>query len=156
MFHVELRQFPHVSRTFNLSREELEGRILVPWLSGRGVELDERRFTPPKARLTVYEGPELGTPEMGLGRGWANVTRGGEDVTRRVLEEVRSAGDPALEEFVAQVEERAGDGGLSLSDVFALARERHPDWQQRELAALTDQAVWSLLRGGRLRIVRQP
>ena len=41
MFHVELRQFPHVARMFNLSREELEARILGPWLAGRELELDQ-------------------------------------------------------------------------------------------------------------------
>ena len=28
MFHVELRQFPHQARAFNLTREELDARIL--------------------------------------------------------------------------------------------------------------------------------
>ena len=34
VFHVELRQFPHQARAFNLTREELDERILVPGLAG--------------------------------------------------------------------------------------------------------------------------
>ena len=37
----------------------------------------ERSWEPAKARLTVYEGPEVRPDDMGLGRGWATVTRGG-------------------------------------------------------------------------------
>ena len=32
VFHVELRQFPHVARVFNLSREELDARFARPWV----------------------------------------------------------------------------------------------------------------------------
>ena len=46
VFHVELRQFPHQTRAFNLTREELDARILGPWVSAGGVELDDRRWSP--------------------------------------------------------------------------------------------------------------
>src|SRR5436305_6560373 len=91
MFHAQLRQFPNVAQSFNLSRAELESRILVPWAAERPVLLDDLRFGPEKAKLTVYEGPRLAPEQMGLGRGWANVTRSGQDVTARLLEEVRAA-----------------------------------------------------------------
>ncbi len=87
MFHVELRQFPHQTRAFNLTREQLDARILRPWVSDGAVELDDRRWSSERAKLTVYEGPELSPDQLGLGRGWANVTRAGEDVTARVLAE---------------------------------------------------------------------
>ncbi|MGB8879441.1 MAG: hypothetical protein WCD11_24215, partial [Solirubrobacteraceae bacterium] len=87
MFHVELRQFPHQTRAFNLTRQELDARILGPWVSGGRVELDDRRWTSDRARLTIYEGPVLTGDQLGLGRGWANVTRQGEDVTERLLAE---------------------------------------------------------------------
>ena len=75
MFHVELRQFPHVARAFNLSAEELEARILRRWRGGTELELQDRLWDPRRAKLTVYEGRELEISEIGLGRGWANVTR---------------------------------------------------------------------------------
>jgi hypothetical protein len=57
VFHVELRQFPHQARAFNLSREELDARILGPWISGAPIELQDRRWTSEKAKLTILAGP---------------------------------------------------------------------------------------------------
>jgi glyoxylase I family protein len=94
VFHVELRQFPHTARAFNLSRERLHARILVPWVRGNSVELDQQTFAPERAKLTIYEGPELQTVDMGMGRGWQNVVRSGEDVTDRELR--AAASQPAV------------------------------------------------------------
>ena len=85
MFHVELRQFPHTVRAFNLTRERVHARIVAPWLRGELVELDSQQFAPERAKLKIYEGPELATADMGMGRGWQNVMRRGEDVTDREL-----------------------------------------------------------------------
>lgn len=85
VFHVELRQFPHTVRAFNLSRERLHAQILVPWVRGNSVELDQQTFAPDRAKLTICEGPELQTVDMGMGRGWQNVVRSGDDVTDREL-----------------------------------------------------------------------
>jgi len=89
VFHVQLRQFPNVARAFNLTREELDSQILVPWAAGEPVTWSDRKWPPDKARITIYEGPQLRTEEIGLGRGWANATRTGEDVTERVLTEAQ-------------------------------------------------------------------
>jgi glyoxylase I family protein len=86
VFHVELRQFPHAARAFNLTREQLHARILAPWLRGEVVEVDSQRFAPERAKLTIYEGPELETVDMGMGRGWQNVMRRGVEVTDRELQ----------------------------------------------------------------------
>ena len=85
MFHVELRQFPHQARAFNLSREELDTRVIAPWVAGRAIELDDRRWSPERARLTIYESPHLTPDQLGMGRGWQSVTRDGVDVTARLL-----------------------------------------------------------------------
>ncbi len=90
MFHVELRQFPHQGRSFNLDREQLEQRILGPWLRGELVEVQDRRWAPHKAKLTIYESRALEIEEIGLGRGWANVTRIGTEVTRQLLAQAHS------------------------------------------------------------------
>ena len=89
VFHVELRQFPHQTRAFNLTREELDARIVGPWIAGEAIELNEYRWLPDRATLTIYEGPLLGVADMGLGRGWQNVTRKGREVTQEVLIEAR-------------------------------------------------------------------
>ena len=94
MFHLELRQFPNVARAFNLSDEELARRFCSArgstggWSSSTSIG-----SSPDRARLTVYEGRALATDEIGMGRGWGNVTRTGTDVTERVLEAAR---DPSL------------------------------------------------------------
>src|SRR5690348_815721 len=91
MFHVELRQFPHVAREFNLAAEDLQARIVAPWVAGQVVEIGERKWAPERAKLTIYEGPQLRPDEIGMGRGWSNATRSGEDVTAQLLEPVQSA-----------------------------------------------------------------
>jgi hypothetical protein len=50
MFHVELRQFPHQTRAFNLSREELDDRIVGPWIEGAPIEMDDYRCCPTAPR----------------------------------------------------------------------------------------------------------
>jgi hypothetical protein len=136
MFHLELRQFPHLTRAFNLTREELEQRILGPWIAGRAVELNDRRWSRQKARLTVYEGERLGPEEIGLGRGWGNVTRKCKDVTAQLLDQA-SAGLEALKHTVRERAER----GLSWQEVLALAGGDH---------ATAQRAVWELLLAGEL------
>jgi catechol 2,3-dioxygenase-like lactoylglutathione lyase family enzyme len=88
MFHIELRQFPHAARAFNLTCEQLRARFVEPWLRVEVVELDSQRFAPERAKLTIYEGPELETADIGMGRGWQSVMRRGEDVTERELQAV--------------------------------------------------------------------
>ncbi|MGA8716488.1 MAG: hypothetical protein WB557_00650, partial [Solirubrobacteraceae bacterium] len=110
MFHVELRQFPHQTRAFNLSRDELDARIVGPWIAGEVVELNEYRWLPDRATLTIYEGPQLELADMGLGRGWQNVTRQGREVTQEVLIEARDETSelPTADDFKDEVAARAG------------------------------------------------
>ena len=144
MFHVELRRFPHVSRAFNLTREQLDERFVRPWVAGAPVELDERSWEPAKARLTIYESPEVRSDDMGLGRGWASATRAGEDVTDRVLEQARAS----VARFKAALVARGGR--TRLSEVVALAGDSHPQARASDRLALAERAVWELLHEGRL------
>lgn len=152
MFHVELRQFPHQTRAFNLTREELDLRILRPWVSGAAVELDDRRWAPDRARLTIYEGPVLAGDQLGLGRGWANVTREGEDVTARLLAE--SAHPPAVAELKRELVARAAGGSVPVATLVELAGERYPQARVSERLALCEQAVWELLHEGAVELTR--
>jgi hypothetical protein len=104
MFHLELRQFPHMASRFNLSEGELRV-VAEPWVREQMVELGERRWDPRKATLTILEGPELSLQQLSMGRGWRTAQRESEDVTARFLGYVRaSAAAPA-----------AGTGGASQS-----------------------------------------
>lgn len=138
VFHVELRQFPHVARAFNLTRDEMEARFAAPWRAGRPVELEDRRWDPDRARLTVYEGRALATDEIGLGRGWANATRTGRDATAELLAE-----PSPVDAFVAELPDRE-----SLPNLIARASARYPQARVSERVALVEQAVWRLLHHG--------
>ncbi|HEY5316472.1 MAG TPA: hypothetical protein VIJ20_00725 [Solirubrobacteraceae bacterium] len=162
MFHVEIRQFPHVARTFNLSAAELGARVLVPWSQGQLVLLGERHWEPVRAKLTVLEGRELRSDEMGLGRGWSNVSRDAENVTERVLAAVRSqvggaaAGTAgAAEAFKEVVLAQCATDRLAIHQVLWLTNSRHPEWRVSERLALAERAVWELLHEGRLKMLRR-
>lgn len=152
MFHVELRQFPHQARAFNLTREQLQARIVGPWTSGGAIELDDRRWFSDRAKLTIYEGPELSGDQLGLGRGWANVTRSGEDVTARLLAEREQPAPVAA--LKLDVLDRCAYGPLALRRLVELTGERYPQSRVSERLALCEQAVWELLHDGSVQLVR--
>jgi hypothetical protein len=156
MFHLELRQFPHVARAFNLGRQDLEARVLVPWVQGTAVKLDDRRWAPDRAKLTIYEGPRLASEEMGMGRGWANAARSGEQVTERLLAETDQGlrVPPALVELKEELLRRGAEQRLALSQVVELGGPAEPPSRASERLALAEQAVWELLHEGRVRLVR--
>jgi hypothetical protein len=157
VYHVQLRQFPNVARLFNLTREELDQRILLSWVAGRAVDVDDRRWSPDRARLTVIEGRRLGPEEIGIGRGWSNATRTGEDVSARLLEELARTSRlarPVVEELKQELLTRMMQGGLPVHMALPLAGERHPGWRVSDLLALAETAVWELLHQGRLHMVR--
>jgi hypothetical protein len=151
MYHLELRQFPHVSRIFNLTREELDARFVRPWVAGSIIEHDERRWAPERARLKILEGPELRPDEMGMGRGWASATRSSADVTDIVVGEARRGAEarPEVESLKDAVDEVAGSP-ISFQDVMALAAAVRPTWRPSEQLALAEQTVWEMLHQERL------
>ncbi|HEY2771154.1 MAG TPA: hypothetical protein VGI87_11315 [Solirubrobacteraceae bacterium] len=159
MFHVELRQFPNAARAFNLSEPELHDRFLANWVAERVIDYDDRRWSPEKARLTVYEAPRLPPEEMGMGRGWANVTKAGREVTEEVVAHARRGGaggssDAAVQTFKSSIEERAAIGSLSLEQVLSLAATQNAGRRVSEQLAIAEQAVWELLHQRRIGVFR--
>jgi len=156
MFHLELRQFPHVARAFNLEREELDARILMPWAEGTAVELDDRRWAPERAKLTIYEGRALASDELGMGRGWSNAGRTGEQVTGRLLAETeqRIKVPPVLVELKGELLARCAQGRLALGELVAPTDSQEPRRRASERLALAEQAVWELLHERQLQLVR--
>jgi hypothetical protein len=149
MFHVELRQFPHVARSFNLTREELDAQILVPWVAGASIELQDRQWSSAKARLTILEGPALRPDEIGLGRGWSNAAKGGENVTARLVDDLgRQVQAPPVDELKQEILAACTGEPLPLGRVVELAVQDHPERRPSELLAVAEQAVWELLHQG--------
>jgi hypothetical protein len=154
VFHVELRQFPHQARAFNLSRDELEARILAPWVTGAPIDLQDRRWTSEKAKLTILEGPELRPDEIGLGRGWNNATRSGTDVTDAMLEQAQRLREAPADELKEAIVAACAGSPISLAQVVAVAAAREPQRRPSELLAAAEQGIWELLHAGRLRLLR--
>ncbi|MGZ4186459.1 MAG: hypothetical protein ACXVUE_07565 [Solirubrobacteraceae bacterium] len=154
MFHVELRQFPHQARALNLSREELESRILEPWVTGAPIAMQDRRWTSEKAKLTILEGPELRPDEIGLGRGWNNATRSGTDVTETLLEEAQHIREAPADELKEAIIAACAGSPIALAQVVTVAAAREPQRRPSEVLGAAEQAVWELLHAGRLRLLR--
>jgi len=157
LFHVELRQFPNVARAFNLAREQVDAQILTPWATGHSFVWSDKRWAPEKAKLTIYEGPALRPEEIGMGRGWANVTRSGEDVTNRVLRETERPDDrhAGLQQLREELVARCRAAPFLVRDSVSIAGELHPDRLVSERLALAERAVWELLHLGEVTIVRE-
>lgn len=172
MFHVEVRQFPHVARAFNLSAEQLHARIVGRWVRDQMVELDDRRWAPERARLTIYEAPQLDPSDLGLGRGWANVTRTGSDVTDRVLAAARTQlsaaspgavaaapspvaapAPPAVAALKQRLLEEVARDRVSLQRVPVMATDQELGVRASKRLAIAEQAVWELLHEGRVRLL---
>jgi hypothetical protein len=155
VYHLELRQFPHVARAFNLDRQALDARFLRPFVGGELIEYDERRWGPERTRLTVLEGPELSHLDRGMGRGWQQATKQGRDVTEEVLAEIHRGADArpdveALKDAIAEVASRP----IRFADAIALAAAKQPLWRASEQLSLAEQAVWEMLHQGRLEMLR--
>lgn len=153
MFHIELRKFPHVARSLNLSSTELHERIVGPWIRDETIELDDRRWLPSQAKLMIYEGPELLADQIGIGRGWANVTRAGEEVTDRVLAVAREAANAPLAGLREELLARVATEVVTIEELVALVNGRFAQMRVSDRLALAEQCVWELLHRGQLRML---
>ncbi len=151
VFHLELRQFPHVARVFNLSREELDARFARPWVGGFAIEHEDRRWLPDRARMTIYEGPELAPNEIGMGRGWPTVGKISREVTETVLAQAQRGADArsAIGTFKAMLLGTAV-APTTFGEVIELVNSEYPHWRASQRLALAEQAVWEMLHHGAL------
>jgi hypothetical protein len=88
VYHLELRQFPHVARRFNQSEQQVRA-LAKPWVGEEWIDEAERKWNMNEATLTILEGPKLSMADLAMGRGWRNAQRRSDDVTERVLGEFR-------------------------------------------------------------------
>lgn len=155
MFHVELRQFPHVSRAFNLERVQLDERFAKPWVSGEPIDYDDRRWSAERAKIRIFEGPGLATEELGMGRGWATVSKTAQEVTETVLAQAQrgAQGRQTIELFKLRIQDAAAGVLIVPADVVAMVGAEHPGWRASEQVALAEQAVWELLHHGGLTLL---
>ncbi|HEX3832611.1 MAG TPA: hypothetical protein VHW04_11615 [Solirubrobacteraceae bacterium] len=154
VYHLELRQFPHTARVFNLQRAELDARFVRPWVQGAMIEHEERRWAPERTKLKVLHGPTVRLDELGLGRGWGQATKDSVDVTGEVVAEAERGAQarPEVETLKEEVVARAGEP-IDLRAVFALAGAAHPQWRASEQLSVAEQAVWELLHQERVAMV---
>ena len=89
MFHLELRQGIQSVRAFNMNEQQLSARFLAPLLADQEFTYEGHDWAPRKTRIRIFEGPELQTYQLGMGRGWQEVERKYTDVTEAVLEAAR-------------------------------------------------------------------
>lgn len=150
MFHVELRQRPHVARAFNLDIEELQRRFLGPLRAGRTITHGDREWAAGKTRMTIYEGRELGPEEIGLGRGWNNARRSGTDVTERMLNAApaRAERPEEVDRLKERLLGRLSAGPILLAEVVALADDLPSGARASHRLGLAELAVWELLHQG--------
>jgi hypothetical protein len=168
MFHIEVHQFPHSIRRFNMTPAEI-GHLVEAWLAGRPVQLGERTWLPQQSRLTILEGPRLADHQLSMGRGWRTAQREAGDVTERILREAsaafadaacdRSAGagtaagagqggevtgaDTGVGELMALL----GPDGEALMSAWRRAAERHPDRSPSETLSLAEVELAQASRG---------
>src|SRR5262249_1532983 len=126
---------------------------LQPWCSGVPIELQDRRWTSEKAKLTILEGPELRTDEIGLGRGWSNATKSGQDVTATLLDETQQTRQAPADELKEAIVAACAGSPIALAQVVPVAAAREPQRRPSELLAAAEQGVWELLHAGRLRLL---
>lgn len=160
MFHVEMRMGMSVVREFNLTDQRLWREFLAPLMADADFTVEGHDFTPRKTRLKVYEGPELRTDQLALGRGWQNVERTASDVTERVLERAREHSGHAATPPPPAVQAAAGElvrerllgriaaGPISAPEILAIATELMPNGTDAQRLEVAQRAVWALLERG--------
>lgn len=166
MLHVELRQGRNQTRAFNLGEEEALRRFLLPFVGGRTLLHADREWEPRRTKLTVYEAPELGVEQMGMGRGWANVQKTGREVTTELLARARGGGAVSgraggagtaggstfsrdeLDRLEERLLGRLAAGAVPLAEVVALAGDLLAGRRVSERLAAAELAVWELLHHG--------
>jgi hypothetical protein len=85
VFHVELSAGFHRARVFNLDRDDVMAKVVVPWLEGRTIEMGDREWEPRDSSMVILEGPEMKTTDLSFGQGWSNAERASKSVTRELL-----------------------------------------------------------------------
>jgi hypothetical protein len=138
-FHVEISGGLNHARAFNLNLDELRKGVLEPWLTGRPLELGERKWDPRESALRILEGPHLDPPDLSFGQGWSNAERSAEDVTRRVLENTEPPKLPDAFVVEAEVPEATVAemlGGQRARPVALNDAEKAIDGRDPEVAAV--------------------
>jgi len=90
VYHLEIRKFPKALTRFNQSGPQL-GAVVLQWVQEKIIDLDDQKWNPLEATITILQGPPIPVENLSMGRGWRTALRDGEDVTERVLAEARQA-----------------------------------------------------------------
>jgi hypothetical protein len=161
MFHLELRQGIQSVRAFNMNEQQLSARFLAPLLADQEFTYEGHDWTPRKVRIRIFEGPELQTYQLGMGRGWQEVERKYTDVTEAVLEAARSRASATTDQPAAPAEPqdvvdplrerligRLFAGPVPFEDVVKMAAELMPGSTGAAQLAAAERAAVELLQAG--------
>jgi hypothetical protein len=172
MFHLELRQGIQSVRAFNMNEQQLSARFLAPLLADQEFTYEGHDWAPRKVRIRIFEGPELQTHQLGMGRGWQEVERKYADVTEAVLEAARgnatAADQPAAPGHSAILTQprdtvdplrerligRLFAGPVSFDDVVKMAAELMPGTTADAQLAAAERAAVELLQAGGAHLTR--
>jgi hypothetical protein len=164
MFHLEMRQGMHVVRAFNMTEEQLFARFLGPLLADQEFTYEGHEWKPRKTRVRIFDGPELQTYQLGMGRGWQEVERSYSDVTEAVLTAARRRGpaQPAVPTQPAVAVDllrerligRLFAEPVSFDDLVAMAAELMPDAAAQAQLAAAQRAALEVLQAGGANLAR--
>jgi hypothetical protein len=153
IYHLELNAFPKVTTLFNQTGQQV-GAVVIAWVQNQIVELDDEKWAPWEAKITIIEGPEIPLGGLSMGRGWKTALREGTDVTEKVLSEARDAiaesGSHGSSPVVPGDGARVGNGGpVPAADLPRdyPSRVEEPAVPTGEVAASVDESELSGLLG---------
>lgn len=152
-FHVELKDGREVVRAFNLSEDDVRQQLIDPLRAGVPFLFREQEFDPRRSRIVIIEGAHLAPGELGLGLGWTNAVKRGEDVTERFLSATGAAQPPGVtlelsRRLKDRIAGRVAAGPLPLGDSLALTADLLPGHRVSERLAAVELVVWEMLHTG--------
>jgi hypothetical protein len=154
MYHLELNEYPHLTRVHNVTEQRLYDEVVTPYVRGEMFEIGEHKWIAQRTKLTIIEGAEIPLNQLGLGRGWTTAIRRGKDVTAAVLAGARATQvvaeglPPRAPGLEGEILDRCAQEPVSLLAVWRLADVEGPNASAGARLVLAENAVNELLLQG--------
>jgi hypothetical protein len=164
VFHAELYTRIRQARAFNLDADQVQRQFVIPMLSRELFVYQGREWDPRKAKLKIYEAPELRPDEIGMGRGWPTVQKIGTDVTAEMQAQALAQTQPpattpagalrlpVVDQLKERLIGRLSAGPVTLAEITAMAADLMPGSDPAEQLAASHRAAAELLQSGGARL----